>query len=145
MGTGNQVLAYSATNPSLQSVYLSNVPYTGAGDDAKVIGFLSMILLWSAGLSYIFLKRKEKEQLVAVSGSIGDGQQNLQSSVFENSNILESIENIARKNKVILSSEAIVKIAKLQELKKINPSAVIVKISKGEWTTCGENDLEQYI
>jgi len=144
-GTTNQVLGYSATNPNLQSVYLSNVPYTGAGDVARVLGFISILVLWSAVLSYIFLKRREQEQLLTVTESAGVGEQNVQSHVAANSNILESIETIARNNKVILSSEAVVKIAKLQQLENINPSELISKISKGEWMTCGEKDIEKYI
>lgn len=153
LGVGNQVLAYSATNPTLQSVYLSNVPYTGAGDMAKVIGFLSTLLLWSAGLAYIFLKRKEKmeNQVVAVSVEKSDSNgntdylQNFRMEINSDSQAIESIETYARMNKVLLSSDALIELAKLVRLNKINPKEAIKKMARGEWAAVGENDLQKYL
>src|SRR5665213_105580 len=55
---GNQVLAYSNTAQPLSSVYLSSVPYTGAGDIVRVISFILALLAWSVLLAYYFIKRK---------------------------------------------------------------------------------------
>ncbi len=152
LGNPNEVLAYSATNPNLQSVYLSNVPYTGAGDFAKVVGFLSMLLLWSAGLSYIFLKRKEKmENPITVtpeasnSSESSDYLQNFRMETNSDIQAIESIETYARMNQVLLSSDAVKELAKLSRLNKINPKEAIKKMSKGEWITIGENDLSKFI
>ena len=151
VGNGNQVLAYSATNPALQSVYLSNVPYTGAGDVAKVVGFLSMLLLWSAGLSYIFLKRKEKmENPVFASVEMetrpqADPLKSFSMDINSDKQAIESIETYARMNQVLLSSDAVRELAKLARLKKGNPKEMIKKMSTGEWTTIGENDIQKYL
>ena len=151
VGNGNQVLAYSATNPNLQSVYLSNVPYTGAGDTMKVIGFISILLLWSAGLSYIFLKRKEQENAVAVSVVTTDAGDNAKMfekfsmDIHSDNQAIESIETFARMNQVLLSSDAVRELAKLSRLNRVKPKEVIEKMSTGEWTTVGENDLQKYL
>ncbi len=149
---GNQVLAYSATNPTLQSIYLSDVPATGAGDVAKVIGFLSMLLLWSAGLSYIFLKRKEKmENPIVASVAASDMKdnanslQNFQMEISSDKQAIESIETYARMNKVLLSSDAVMELAKLSRLNKINPKNAIREMSQNQWTAVGEKDLAKYL
>ena len=151
VGNGNQVLAYTATNPNLQSVYLSNVPYTGAGDTAKVIGFISVLLLWSAGLSYMFLKRKEQENAVVASVAVtnaGDNAKMFEKFSMEinsDNQAIESIETFARMNQVLLSSDAVKELAKLSRLNRVKPREVIEKMSTGEWTTVGEADLQKYL
>lgn len=52
----NQVLAYNDPNPTLASVYLSDVPYTGLKDVLTILSFMSALVLWSAFLSYRFTK-----------------------------------------------------------------------------------------
>jgi len=148
---GNQVLAFTATNPNLQSVYLSNVPYTGAGDVAKVVGFLSVLMLWSAGLAYVFLKRKEKMESIAVAsvtaGNASENANYLQDFKMETGSdiqAMESIETYARMNQVLLSSDAVKELVKLARLKKADPKEIIRKASGAEWMTLGENDIAKY-
>jgi hypothetical protein len=45
----------------LSSVFLSQVPYTGPEDIIKVTGFISLILIWSAIIGFIFLKNRQKK------------------------------------------------------------------------------------
>jgi len=139
VNNNNQVLAYTDTPSQLSSVYLSDVPYTGAEDNAKTVLFITMIVLWSAVLSYIMLKRKQS-QMIAVSATESKSESRVQTN--SDRNILESIETIARNNKVILSSEAVMKLAKLQQLNHINPKDILSKLSKGDWTTVGEKEVE---
>ncbi len=61
---------YSGTNvpptgeyAGLSSVYLNQVPYTGAEDVAKVAGFISFVLIWSAAIAYYFMKDKKKKDI----------------------------------------------------------------------------------
>ncbi len=51
------------------SVYLSQVPYTGAKDTAKMIGLVAFAAVWSIALGYYFLKRRGVK---AVSNRIAD-------------------------------------------------------------------------
>lgn len=44
----------------LSSVYLSQVPYTGVEDTAKVFGFIALIAVWSAAIAYYLLKNKTR-------------------------------------------------------------------------------------
>ena len=44
----------------LSSVYLSQVPYTGAEDTAKVFGFIALIAVWSGAIAYYLLKNKTR-------------------------------------------------------------------------------------
>lgn len=44
----------------LSSVYLSQVPYTGVEDSAKVFGFIALIAVWSAAIAYYLLKNKTR-------------------------------------------------------------------------------------
>ncbi len=50
---------------SLSSVYLNQVPYTGPEDTAKLIGFISLIVLWSAVIAYYALRNKNKGYISA--------------------------------------------------------------------------------
>ena len=66
----NQVLAYTDTNPSLSSVYLSDVPYTGLSDSLPIIIFILSLILWSGILAYVFLKRKIHSKNLLATASI---------------------------------------------------------------------------
>ncbi len=44
----------------LSSVYLSQVPYTGVEDTAKVFGFIALIAVWSGAIAYYLLKNKTR-------------------------------------------------------------------------------------
>lgn len=50
---------------SLSSVYLNQVPYTGPEETAKLIGFISLVVLWSAVIAYYALRNKNKGQISA--------------------------------------------------------------------------------
>ncbi|MFA6226913.1 MAG: PKD domain-containing protein [Candidatus Paceibacterota bacterium] len=63
-----QVLAYSETNPLVSSVYLSQIPYTGAGDILKVLLFITALTLWSGLIAYSSLKRREKHHQMYPTG-----------------------------------------------------------------------------
>ena len=53
----------NGTLASIDGVYLSQLPYTGAEDTAKVIGFTSLIILWSAGVAMFLKRNKNKDTL----------------------------------------------------------------------------------
>ncbi|MFA6340728.1 MAG: hypothetical protein WCX27_00605, partial [Candidatus Paceibacterota bacterium] len=137
VGTTNQVLAYNDTNP-LSAVYLSDLPYTGAGDTEKMILFVSTLILWSAAVSLYFLKKKQTE-LTPVLVSTQSTETPKTSSDRE---LLSDIEAYARSQKVLLSSEAILKIAKMKKLNNVNPNTVISKLSNGEWRAVGESEIK---
>ncbi len=44
----------------LSSVYLSQVPYTGPEDAAKVFGFIALIAVWSSMIAYYLLKNRTR-------------------------------------------------------------------------------------
>lgn len=51
----------TGTLASLDSVFLSQVPYTGAAEDAaKVLGFMSILILWSIAITVVFYSRHKK-------------------------------------------------------------------------------------
>ncbi len=148
VGVGNQVLAYTDTNPNLQSVYLSDVPYTGAGDVAKVIGFVSMLVLWSLVLAYVFLKRKtaNESMLVAVASEGTPAKQAAMTKTLDlDAAAMDAISEYARESKVVLSSDALIGLTKLSRLGKVNAKAVVTKMSQNQWVTVGEADLAKFI
>jgi len=148
----NQVEAYTDT-PNVSSVYLSDVPYTGFEDYEGIIIFISILVLWSAILAYIFLKRKINEQnslAVAYVKNTTDANDLSNDSVAsdllskiasDNSDIIK-VEEYARTNKVLLSSDASAKLVKFSRLGQINVSDYIRSIATGEWTAIGENQIK---
>lgn len=147
----NQVLAYTDTNPTLDSVYLSDVPYTGFSDYYGTIIFVSILLFWSSILAYVFLKRKiESQDSFARAAITVTEEKNTNSSMvsdFVNRNISDSadmnkVEEYARMNKILLSSSAIIKIIKLSRLGKINASEYIRRAATGEWKAIGEIEIK---
>ncbi|MFA6227417.1 MAG: PKD domain-containing protein [Candidatus Paceibacterota bacterium] len=56
------VLAYSQANPLVSSIYLSQIPYTGT-NDLKVLLFEITLALWSGAVTFIIMKRREKQYL----------------------------------------------------------------------------------
>ncbi len=148
----NQVQAYTDT-PNVSSVYLSDVPYTGFEDYEGIIIFISILVLWSAILAYIFLKKKINEQnslAVAYVKNTTDANDLSNDSVAsdllskiasDNSDIIK-VEEYARTNKVLLSSDASAKLVKLSRLGQINVSDYIRSIATGEWTAIGENQIK---
>ena len=42
------------------SIYLNQVPYTGPEETAKVVGFISLVIVWSGLVAYYFVKRRQK-------------------------------------------------------------------------------------
>lgn len=141
----NQVLAYTDTNPTLDSVYLSDVPYTGFADNMKVALFISALVIFSSVLAYLFLKRKEQIAYASVSGvknSKSDMRDNFTSQMTSDTKDIVSVEEYARMKKVLLSSDASAKIVKLSRLGKINASSFIGSLATGEWVAVGEKDIE---
>ena len=149
----NQVLSYTDTNPSLDSVYLSDVPYTGLADSLPMIIFILSLTLWSGILAYVFLKRKIASQTVLVGAYVNNETKKenkinhsvtsgfMNQIVSDNSDI-NKVEGYARMNKVLLSSDASAKIVKLVRLGKINASEYIRSIATGEWKAIGEGDIK---
>ena len=147
----NQVLAYTDTNPSLDSVYLSDVPATGFSDYYGILIFISLLVSWSAIIAYIFLKRKIESQTISavahVNGiEINDTDNNVTSSLLKKINSdnsdINKVEEYARTNKVLLSSDASIKIVKLSRLGQINASEYIRSIARGEWIAVGANQIK---
>jgi hypothetical protein len=48
---------------NISSVYLDQVPYTGVGDILTVLGYISLIFIWSAIVAVVLLKRRQKNQI----------------------------------------------------------------------------------
>ncbi len=57
--------------PYLSGVYLSQLPYTGIGDNFKVAFFILALLAWSGFISYLLIKRKAAKASLAYAGEIG--------------------------------------------------------------------------
>ncbi len=148
-GVPNQVLAYTDTrNPQLSSVYLSDVPYTGAGDVFKIILFALALISWSLFATFMILKRKAKTQLaeVVVSNGSAERKENEFATLLDSdSRDIASIEALARENKVLLSTDAASRLVKIERLNGVRASYILKNASKGEWTTLGEKDLEKYL
>ena len=153
----NQVLSYVQTTkvPLTASVLLSDVPYTGAGDLARIISFVFGVILWSLFIAYLIWRKKiTKIQKVVVSGvEISEALKDNGTKKIEafsknielEKQVIESVEDYARSNKVILSSDASVAIVKLAKLGKINASEFIRKMSQSDWVSVGEKDIEKYL
>jgi hypothetical protein len=143
-------LAYTDTNPNVDSVYLSDVPYTGLSDWYPMIGFSLILVLWSAILAYIFLKRKMQSQTTFAKAYVGDIKTNdpedsvklsfVNQVVSDNADI-SKVEEYARMNKVLLSSDASAKLVKLSRLGQINASEYIKNISTGDWIAIGDEQI----
>lgn len=56
----NSIATTDGDLAGLSSVYLSQVPYTGVEDTAKVFGFIALIAVWSAAIAYYLLKNKTR-------------------------------------------------------------------------------------
>jgi hypothetical protein len=146
----NQVLAYTDTNPNVDSVYLSDVPYTGLSDWYPMIGFMSLLILWSAVLAYVFLKRKTESQTAFANISTSEIKTNttdasvtsdlMSKMASDNADIIK-VEEYARMNKVLLSSDASAKLVKLSRLGKIRVSDYIRSIATGEWIAVGDEQI----
>ena len=149
----NQVLSYTDTSPKLDSVYLSDVPYTGLADSLPLIIFISSLVLWSGILAYVFLKRKITSQSVFAKAYISESQiqnetpdnsvtSSLMDQIATDKADISKVEEYARMNKVLLSSDAVEKIVKLARFGKINASQCIKSFAKGEWLAIGEKDIK---
>ncbi len=143
----NQVLAYTQTNPYVSSVYLSEVPYTGAGDTIKVILFTLALILWSTLIAYFLLKKRETQIIPVAVAS----ENVISTEVHADTRAMSQIEDYARMNNIIISQGAVINLLKAKRLNDINVSETIRNIasektnSEGEWVTIGESDLEKYI
>ncbi|MFA5935182.1 MAG: hypothetical protein WC827_04855, partial [Candidatus Paceibacterota bacterium] len=151
----NQVLSYvQTTNPIMPlaaSVYLSDVPYTGAGDSIKIILFVTTLGLWSIFLAYYLLRRRmnNKQELAIVESTTTNSndtfkvQTDFVQNVELDNKALKDIEDYARMNKVSLSSSATEKILKLGRLGKVNASSLIKGLSTGEWIAVSDEDIKE--
>jgi len=143
----NQVLAYTQTNPYVSSVYLSEVPYTGAGDTIKVILFTLALILWSTLIAYFLLKKRETQIIPVAVAS----ENVISTEVHADTRAMSQIEDYARMNNIIISQGAVINLLKAKRLNDINVSETIRNIasektnSEGEWVTIGESDLEKYL
>ena len=146
----NQVLAYTDTNPSLDSVYLSDIPATGFSDYYEILIFISLLVSWSAILAYVFLKKKIESQTIPavahankteVSNTDSFVTSNLLNKINSDNSEINMVEEYARTNKVLLSSDASIKIVKLSRLGQINASEYIRSIARGEWIAIGANQI----
>ena len=145
------------TNPIIplaSSVYLSDVPYTGIGDNIKVISFATILGLWSIFLAYYLLKKKNNsiQEVVLSESSNGEKTNNsfkVQNDFVQNvesdNKALTDIEDYARMNKVLLSSSATEKVLKLSRLGKVNASNLIKGLSTGEWRAVSDEDIRENI
>ncbi len=148
----NQVLSYvqtSNTMPLVSSVYLSDIPYTGAGDNIKIVLFITALVLWSMLLAYYFLKKKlNNNEVVPEIIKNSDNKSFEVSNLFEEKSVTENkaiqdIEDYARMNKIILSSSASEKIFKLSKLGKVKANEVIKGLSIGDWVAVSEEDIRE--
>ena len=156
VGNGNQILSYVKTNniPLTASVLLSDVPYTGAGDVVKVVSFIFGLILWSLFITYYILRIKSENQLVSVSVSekfekeLNNGDKvfsDFSKAIEIEKKEIESVEDYARMNKILLSNEAVIKIIKLSKLGRANAAELLRKMSGNDWVCMGEGEVEKYI
>ena len=63
------VIVYTnpGNNPYAGSVYLSQVPYTGVGSAMKVASFITMLLVWSAFVTYMIIRKRMQWQFAGGS------------------------------------------------------------------------------
>jgi len=152
--TVGQVLAY--VSPSLTSVYLSEIPYTGLSDLGKVWFFVMGLSLWSLGMAYFLQKRKNKlqTQKIPVIGEPSYKEEIKPTLISQNevySSAICAVEDCARENNAIISSEATISIAKNCLLHNGNidlaTKTIILSVREaqgtpaGEWIAIGEKDL----
>jgi len=143
----NQVLAYTQTNPYVASVYLSDVPYTGAGDTMRVVLFTLSLILWSTIIAYVLLKKREVQEIPVAVAS----ENIIVTEVNTDTKAMSQIEDYARMNNIIISQGAVINLLKAKRLNDINVSETIRSIaslksnSQGEWITISEGDLEKYL
>ncbi|MFH1607418.1 MAG: hypothetical protein ABIC91_08780, partial [Nanoarchaeota archaeon] len=144
----NQVLAYTDTNSNLDSVYLSDIPSTGFADYYGTLIFISILISWSAILAYIFLKRKIKSETMPAVAYINKTKindsvnSNVANQIVSDNTDISKVEEYARMNKVLLSSDASIKLVKLFRLGKINVSDYIRSVATREWIAIGENQIK---
>lgn len=136
----NQVLAYTDTNPNISSITLSDVPYTGPKETTAIVLFIIAIVSWSSYFAYIFMKNSMKVQEVLVA-AVNPVENKISNKINAEEKSLKQIEDYARTQKVLLSSEAVKTIFKLSKLGKINASDKIRELAKEDWTAVGEKDL----
>lgn len=146
----NQVLAYSDTkDPQLSSVYLSDVPYTGAGDVVRIISFVLSLILWSMFVTFMILRRRTKVAVAEAKTEIETpseiSNESFISSLDSDSRDIALVESSARENRILLSTDAAAKLVKLERLGKAKFTDILKKASASEWTAIGEKDLEKYL
>ncbi len=144
----NQVLAYTDTNLALDSVYLSDVPYTGFTDILPIMIFIFSLLLWSGILAFVFLKKRFSSQIalekVSTNQTTVDSTKTskLINQINSDNSDIGKVEEYARINKVLLSSDAAIKLVKLSRLGQIRVSDYIRSVATGEWVAIGENQIK---
>ena len=148
--TPNQVLSYTNTNPNLASVYLSDIPNTGFEDYYGTLVFISLLLSWSAILAYLFLKRKINSQTTFAKAYVNTVEENvkddsvisnIKNQIVSDHSDIKKVEEYARTNKILLSSDASARLVKLSRLGKVNASEYIRGLATGEWLAIGESQI----
>jgi len=156
VASGNQVLSAVQKNniPLEASVLLSDVPYTGAGDVFRVASFILGLILWSLFVTYLVLKRKFNTREVVTVNAVNSELKNdnadktigaFSRAVETERKEIESVEDYARANKVLLSNDAVSKVIKLSKLGKANATELIRKMAGSDWVSVGEGEVESYI
>jgi hypothetical protein len=160
-----QVLAYTQTNnlPTLTSVYLSDIPYTGLEDKLQVLAFVSGLIGFSALIAYFFAKRKIEESLIeqivvtSIPGIASDVMKDkfVCDRIVTDKQAFENVEDIAMNNKTVLSSDAVGTIVKNSRINCTDEKDMAIKVinacrkdknqADGEWCVIGEEDVRKII
>ena len=159
----SQVLAYTQTNdlPTLTSVYLSEVPYTGIEDNFQLLAFLLGLIGFSALLAYLFIRRKTQEvsfeQIAISSVATGDAMTDkfVCDRIVSDKQVFESVEDVAMNNKAIMSLGAIESIVKASRINCLDEREMTQKaidscrkdrsLNGDEWCVIGEEDIKKVI
>jgi hypothetical protein len=105
---------------SYNGVSLSQVPYTGLESNVKVALFTLALIAWSAIVTYaVILRRRSKLATAAVStatlGTVAGSDEAEQAERHEmltgHDNLIGNLENFARSQNVIISTDALAAIA----------------------------------
>jgi hypothetical protein len=159
-----QVLAYTETNnlPTLTSVYLSDIPYTGIEDKFQVLAFVLGLIGFSALIAYFFIRRKMEDTMPVESvAAVTAVSEDLMTDKFVCDRVVtdkqasENVEDIAMNSKTVLSSDAIGTIVKAARMNCSDEKEIAQKVivacrkdknqADGEWCVIGEEDVRKII
>lgn len=158
----SQVLAYTQTDdlPTLTSVYLSDIPYTGIEDRLQVLAFISGLMGFSALIAYLFIRRKTESVLAKNEISVSEESDPMKDKfvcdrIISDKQAFANVEDIAMNNKIILSSDAVETIVKVSRINCIDERELTQKVistcrkdkgkEEGDWCTVGNEDVKKVI